>query len=246
MVVTTCVLAPGVADVVRRQKGKVSPLEVQGDTVTVVRKVPFKVVAPSGGTLYDWTFPDGIKASADENVLTVIACPKGTFTIRARILTIDFDKKLVQKTFGEVEVNYGGVTPGPGPGPEPEPEPGPKPIPAPIGLPGYAALMVYETKTATELPPAQQNVLYGKKVRDWLKTNCLKDNDNPNGAFRIYDKDVDVSAESKAWQEVMKRDRKSVPWIVISNPAKGGYEGPLPANEDECIALLEKYKGVKK
>ena len=101
-------------------------------------------------------------------------------------------------------------------------------------------LIIYETADAPKLPEAQQQILFGKAPRDYLNSHC--DPDGNVKAWRIWDKDVDASNESKAWQDAMKRPRTSVPWMIVSNGTTG-WEGPLPANVDAAMAIWKKYLG---
>jgi hypothetical protein len=105
-------------------------------------------------------------------------------------------------------------------------------------------LIVYESAELSKLSPVQQAILFNKDMREYLNTTCPVGPDGKTREWRIWDKDVDASAESELWQAALKRDRKSVPWIIVSNPDKGGgYEGPLPATITETMALLKKYGG---
>ncbi len=130
-------------------------------------------------------------------------------------------------------VTVGNVPPGPGPGPNP---PGPAPIPDP----GLHVLMVYESETT--LTPPQRLVLTSQLVRDWLNTHCVKGPDGKTPEWRIWDANTNVTAESKSWQNAMARKRDKLPWIIISNPSKGGgYEGPLPESISTAIEKLSQY-----
>lgn len=132
--------------------------------------------------------------------------------------------------------------PPPGPGPKPVP-PGPDVdpnAPPPIAGEGFRVLIVYET--GQNLPAAQSPILFGKTIREYLDAKTVLDADGRTHAWRIWDKDVDASGESKSWQDALARPRKSIPWILISNGTTG-YEGPLPATVDEALALLKKYGG---
>jgi hypothetical protein len=128
--------------------------------------------------------------------------------------------------------------------PTPPVPPDPIPGPAPIPVKGLHVLIVYESAELSKLSPVQQAILFNKDMREYLNTTCPVGPDGKTREWRIWDKDVDASAESELWQAALKRDRKSVPWIIVSNPDKGGgYEGPLPATITETMALLKKYGG---
>ena len=60
--------------------------------------------------------------------------------------------------------------------------------------------------------------------------------------WAMFDQNVDPSAYGKWFSDAMKSPRASLPWIVIGSP-KGGYAGPLPANEAATLDLLKKYGG---
>ncbi len=133
------------------------------------------------------------------------------------------------------------VPPGPSPappGPTPTP-PGPTP-PAPIPGDGLRVLFVTETADVSKLPRSQINVLTATSIREYLNAKCAKD-ETGKPAYRIWDKDVPLSAAPPSWQAAMKRPRTSYPWLIISNPAKGSYEGPLPATVNETLDLIKKH-----
>lgn len=220
---------------------KAVSLVITGDTVTVVRSLPCKILAPAGYDLYDWSLPESVTAEADGHVLTLTAAPKGQFKVRVRLTKIDFDKKKVERDSAEVEVNYGGgVVPPKPPGPTPDP-PQPKPTEKLIAIDGFAVLIVYESGDESKLTREQAAILVSITVRAYLDSKCLKNDENKGGAYRIWDKDVDVSKTYKVWADAMRRERKGLPWIIISTPTKGGYEGPLPKDVAETMALLKKY-----
>lgn len=139
----------------------------------------------------------------------------------------------------------GPVPPEPGPGPKPpEPKPPEPPTPAPIDADGLHVLIIFETEDKVKLSAGQFDIIYGMEMRQWLKANCAADQQtNDKKAYWMLDKDeVNLPELDKKWRDAMKRPRQSVPWIIVSNRSKGGYEGPLPADTAAAIKLLEKYK----
>ena len=136
------------------------------------------------------------------------------------------------------------VDAGQGPIPPPKP-PDPKPDPvdpsAPIPAPGLRVLIVYESADLAKYTPAQNGILFSAKAREYLNAACVVGPDNKTREYRIWDKDTATDGESKLWQDAMKRDRKSVPWVIVSN-GKTGYEGPLPANTDEFLTLVKRFE----
>ena len=113
---------------------------------------------------------------------------------------------------------------------------------APIKEPGFRVLIVYESEKLTSMTEAQKACIWGAKVTQYLQSKCTKGIDNTNPDFRRLDQNADMSKDAKYWQDAMLLERKSLPWIVIST-GKDGFQGPLPATEDETLALLKKYGG---
>lgn len=193
--------------------------------------------AGKGGLIWDFD-EDKLDAIEVGNKL-YFAGPPGVYKIKVRSVTLDKDGQTsIETARATVTIGDGKppVPPGPDPGPLP---PDPKPDDAPIKAPGFRVLILFESKQ--NLTVGQTAVMYGKPIRDWLKASCAKDKDNPDGAFRIWDKDADASAESKPWQDALKRQRSETPWIIISN-GKSGYEGPLPKDANEAFELLKKWE----
>lgn len=129
----------------------------------------------------------------------------------------------------------------PGPGPNP---PGPTPDKtAPFaGLQGLRVLVVYESGDLSKLSIAQQGAIYAKSVRDYLNQKCPAGPDGKTREWRMYDTDVDLTGESKTWQDAMKLPRTGLPWVYVGN-GTAGYSGPLPASADDMLALLRKFGG---
>jgi len=131
-----------------------------------------------------------------------------------------------------------------------QPQPPPKPvdpvvpdvpvIAPPIDGDGFKVLIVYEAMDTTGLTRDQQSAIFGKSLRDFLNAKCVLGTDGKTREWRIWDKDVNTDSAPPQWAKAMKRERKSVPWIVVSN-GKTGFEGPLPATEAAIMELLNKY-----
>lgn len=212
------------------------PLEVKGDTATVqvdrvvvvkedrllVRSLPFSVQAPAGGFGYQWDVPTGWQVTRKGRTLEVTAAPKGDAKVSVVYSVVDFDARKVEERYGSVAFAVGEVKP---------PDP-----PAPVT--GLYVLVVEETADRSKLPVKQIGVLQGKTVRDWLDAHC-KDRG-------IFDKDADLSAYSKTLQEMMRRPRQSLPWVVVRGDAGYLFEGPLPADVPAMMQLLGKYAPLKK
>lgn len=215
---------------------KAVPLEVSGDTVTVVKSFPARITAAPGADFYLWSVPEGIKATKSRNVLTIASAPDGAYRIGVSAITVvvDFDKKTkdVIEDAGTVEVVFG--TPAP-PGPKP-PDPGPSPT-GPLRV-----LVVHETAEAAKLPAGQFAIIYGDTFRGTLRDRT--DKSGPDGrGWNIWDKDQDATAAAKFWQDALKRSRPSVPYIHLFKGEKLAYEGPLPATVEEATAIVTKYAG---
>lgn len=131
------------------------------------------------------------------------------------------------------------VPPDPGPTP-PKPVP-PEPVPpAPIPAEGFRVLMVYERADLPKMPAKQVDILHSQQVADYLNKTCVLGPDGKMPEWRVWDQHAEPTTYPKLWQDVIKRERKSIPWIVIST-GKTGYEGPLPATIEETLTLLRSY-----
>lgn len=150
---------------------------------------------------------------------------------------IDFEKNIFAKKTIVVEVQ--GITPTPGPTPDPGPTPSPtppRPSVAPIEGPGLRVLMVVESSEALDLQT--QDVLYGRKVRDFMTANCIKVDGVPD--WRIVDPDTQYTDREQRFAKALQRPRTSVPWLIISNGVSG-YEGPFPGGPDATLALIQSF-----
>lgn len=206
--------------------GRLVRLDVGGVEVGAKTRVIWKVAGRNGAVA-------DVERVGNRIVFTG---PAGVYTVSLRV--IDFKQELFEEA--DAEITIGEVVPPVPPTPPPGPGPGPKPDAAPIPVAGFRVLIVYESADATKLPPAQHSIIYGKTMRDFLNATCAVGPDNKTREWNIWDQDVDTSAVAKHWQDAMKRPRKSVPWLLVSNGVTG-WEGPLPATVDETLALLRKY-----
>lgn len=131
------------------------------------------------------------------------------------------------------------VNSGTGPQPPPGP-PQPKPGVSPFSANGLRVLIIYPNQPETKLPAGQQLILSGQKTRDLLESSCVVGADGKTKEYRIWREDERVEFAPKLWQDAFGRKRDSVPWVLIGN-GTDGFEGPLPANEDDFQKLIQKY-----
>ena len=220
-------------------------LAVKGKTVTVVTALPFDVVLSSPADLASWRVPSSWKYEEGDGKITVTSAPDGTATVGVTTLVVEFkDGKLVKtKASHSLEVSIG-TLPTPTPTPPDPPKPTPPLPPVPIIGP-LSVLIVFESGKV--YPAKQHSAMFGVKVRDYLKAKCATDPHVPPGgdgkAYRVWDKDVDPSAAGKLWVDMMARPRRSeLPWITLTN-GRDWFDGPLPADVEQTLALLRKYGG---
>jgi len=144
-----------------------------------------------------------------------------------------------------VQVIAGGVTP------TPDPKPDDPPTPAPLPGEGFRVLIVRETKDLSGLPASQVAIFSATEVRQYLNQKTVLEGNQR--AYRIWDKDTNVSLENETWKialnGVLNGDKSrniskatSFPWVLITN-GKEGFEGPLPKNVDEMMAKLKQFGG---
>ena len=124
------------------------------------------------------------------------------------------------------------IPPGPDP-PVPPIPPGPLPIPGE----GLRVMFVYESSDKTNVT----NLIHSREVYDYLNAKCAKAA-NSVPEWRYFDQNVNLENNYPIWRDAMKRERKSLPWAVIAN-GKTGYEGPMPTNKADLLALLRKFGG---
>lgn len=231
----TALVAPAPAD-----------LAIEGPT----RVAPYKMVrlqakgyADKSAVLWRWDKKklDGGR-SGDKLWLTG---PPGEYVVECMAIRLD-DKGQTVVEEAEVTVTIGEPVPPKPPEPPPTPKPpAPPPNPAPIAGDGVKVMIVYESEKTREMPAAQQLILYSSGFRKYLDGVCADDpQTGTKKAWWIIDQNADASSLAKPWQDALKRQRSSVPWLLISN-GKTGWEGPLPANVDDATALVKKYAEAK-
>lgn len=173
---------------------------------------------------------DVSKASGTGKGKLEFVAPPGDYTVDVLSVRLGSDgSTVVEEAQASVTIGEPGPDPGPGPGPTP---------PAPQG---FRVLVVYETSMA--LPQAQANVLYSTEVRDYLQSKCVSGADGKTKEWRVWDKDVDTSAEGKFWQDAMKVARTSTPWLQVYSGGKLVHSAALPADVAGTLAVLKKYGG---
>jgi hypothetical protein len=107
-------------------------------------------------------------------------------------------------------------------------------------------LITWDASNTTR-PAAQNSVLYGAAVRDYLKRKCVAEPTPEPGTdgrgYRFYPAGVDTSRAPKVWADAYaKAAARGKDWVLIGDGTKG-YSGPLPTTVPEMMALLKKYGG---
>lgn len=243
---------------------------VDSDTPLIVLASPKGLVSVSEeagplkirGRFVDGTGKVETKTYRGKHIFTIEALGSG----RVELLIVPVGAAKEADVIRRVIDVSAGEGPIPPPKPKPDPKPDPKPVdPAPIPEAGLRVMIVYESQDLPKMPPAQSAIIYGAKVREYLNANCVVGPDGKTREYRFWDADVDASGESKLWQGAFKRSKTKIaewepikdadgkvigpssalPWLLISNPGKGGFEGPLPADVDAFLSLVKTYEVAK-
>lgn len=105
---------------------------------------------------------------------------------------------------------------------------------------GLRVLIVEEKDDRKDLPSEQRAVLTSVKIREWCDANCTKLDGHP--AARVFDKDEVMDHDNPFWVELMKRERKKLPWIYAIGGNGKQVDQPLPKDVDSTLELLEAAK----
>lgn len=135
-----------------------------------------------------------------------------------------------------------GAGEGPRPPPKPDDPPKPKPDePPPKPATTFQVLMVFES--GDTLTAAQNGVLYGKAVEDYLTARCT----GGKAGWGRRDKDADPATDTtplKGLWAAVKPKVTSTPALAIAVDDRVTLE-PLPATPAAAVELLKKYSGDK-
>jgi hypothetical protein len=125
------------------------------------------------------------------------------------------------------------------PTPDPKPDPEPTPDPKPVPVTSFRVFLVYES--GDTLTAAQNAVLYGRAVEDWLTATCTGGRDG----WRRRDKDLhtselDTPPLKTLWANARPKVTQTPCAVVEVNGAVTviPLPGPTPA---DAIAALKKY-----
>lgn len=172
------------------------------------------------------------KTFKGKQVVTVEALKSGTVELLIVPVGAKSADDVIRRTIS--------VDAGEGPRPPPEP-PGPKPPEPPQPVKSFQVLIVFES--GATYTAAQNGVLYGKAVEDYLTARCT----GGKAGWGRRDKDTDPAADTsglKALWAAVKPKVTGVPCLAIAVNETVTLE-PLPATPAEAVALLKKYAGDK-
>lgn len=178
----------------------------------------------------------------------VWVAPPGNYEVRATWGTTSADGVLLLDYSKEVVTVVPPGPPGPTPDPGPGPSPGPTPSPAPIPVEGLRVMIVEEIMDRHALTAGQREVMFGAAVRDFLRTNCVTNAQNPDGAFRIWDKDQNPAGDPDAgvWGPALTKVNQvagNLPKYLVSNGKTGVIvELPTDITGAKFIEIVTKYK----
>lgn len=215
---------------------------VRANTPCIVLTSPegiLKTTPEAGPLVIRGIFVDGsgkpeMRKYQEKYVWLVEAAGSGTAEVIIIPVGATDEKTIVRRT---IEANLAPQPPPIPPGPIP---PGPEPpSPAPIPIPGFRVLIMYDKDTLTD---AQQGIVFGRQVRDYLDKKCVTGADGKTPDRRIYPYGIDASGEAQWIRDVIQRHPGQKAWMVVSN-GQTGYDGPLPATADEAMKILTKIGG---
>jgi hypothetical protein len=106
-----------------------------------------------------------------------------------------------------------------------------------------SVMVVEETSDRGSLTTDQQGILFSHSpgsMLDWLKTHGEKD---PDGAFRLIDKDSSLDKDAAKWQTMFAAKGAEVPWLVVSRGGKVLLSEALPKDAAATTQQLKRLGG---
>lgn len=207
-----------------------SQIVTKGDYLTITPKTDAKTIVYIGLSGVDPLPSDLLKDSKTFLLFTALL-KEGEYEFSAIAIKQD------EYTRVNFKVIKGKVDPKVDPVPPKPPEPQPSLDKAPVNTSGLHVAFIVNSNGV--LTSDQFDILYGQSIRSYLDKNCDRDTSTPQWRI-LSDKAV---SDNPIWSDVVKRNRKSIPWVVIVHDKKYVYEGPL-GSKDELVKILDKYKGV--
>jgi hypothetical protein len=110
--------------------------------------------------------------------------------------------------------------------------------PSPIAEPGFRVAVVEETKLRGTLPSGQLDIITATNpgsVRAYVDAKGAE-------KFQLIDPNSPTDKLAPHWQAALKRERKSVPWMIAGN-GRTGFEGPLPESREAAMKILKPLGG---
>lgn len=221
------------------------PTKATGGFAVTVTK-PAAAVCRWNNSLPAGSMPLELTDNAGRTVLCFFSPAPGVhrFSLAAQLPVDGLDPfaeaSLVVEVGGVVVVPPGPVVVDPPVDPVGPVEPDGTPIA--VSQPGLRVLIIEETDAPSRaaLNAGQRAIILGTAANSF-RTFASK---TAKAELVCADKDADFSRLPAVWVELVKRPRKSVPWLTITN-GKTGYEGPLPGDPTEAIAILKRVGGIK-
>jgi len=155
----------------------------------------------------------------------------GKAKIQDRDVIEGFSVEVYNQTFSVIDSKVDPTpTPTPTPDPTPDPTPTPDPVPTPVKkdpIPAVGFHVIIVEETADRAFPdkvSREQVLT-------LKSSMLRSlvENQYGGTFRLVDDDCNYSRSNPNLQKVVdqiKKDKRTLPWMIISNDSKW-YQGPV-------------------
>lgn len=123
----------------------------------------------------------------------------------------------------------------------PQPPPNPVDPDKPVVVTSFRVVLVNES--GTTLSAAQNSVLFGKAIADYLDQKCTKQSGQPG--WRRYDKNTDASkdlSEMAALWAAVQPKLTAIPCLVVEVNGKADIL-PFPTSVADALATLKKYGG---
>lgn len=124
----------------------------------------------------------------------------------------------------------------------------PKPPVNPSAVGPFRALIVYDTDSLGSMQKPQRDALQSSAVGAYLSAKCIKEIDGTPSWRSWDDSFTDDQITDGDWlplyRKTLSEQQGGKPWLCVWNP-KGELIGskPVPATEDELLALLRSFGG---